>query len=282
MVKSAGIVCTTGRCRRFMLKQVRLSKKHLLVIIALLVVAVAGLPGCYGATRGSGSIVTRSFNFQDFNRVEVSHAFRAEIIRGSSFSVSVTADDNLFEYVNVTISGNILKIGMRPGYTYFPKALVARITMPDVDSVNIFGASRAELASFDLSHDFRAQVSGASTLELAGLRAEDVTLEAGTASRITGVLNALDVTIEATGASRVLLSGTARSLHLTGSAASNINLGEMKARDATIGLNGASSAEVNLSGRLDAGLTGASSLLYSGDPELGNINLSDFSSVNPK
>ncbi len=256
-------------------------KRASLTVAITLTILVTCLTGCLGTIRGSGDIVTRSFDYSDFKRVEISHAFEAEIIHGSSFSINITADDNLFEHVRVVETGDTIKIGMAPGYNYFPNAQVVRVVMPKLDYVSAGGASLVEVSGFDTDNDFRAVALGASTIEISDMGAGDVVLEVNTASQIKGSIKAIDIDMEVFGASRVNLSGTARNLQLNGSGASNIDLSDMEATNATIGLSAASSATVNLSGRLDAGLSGASDLKYLGNPTLGNINLSDFSSVGP-
>ncbi|MDD4635135.1 MAG: head GIN domain-containing protein [Dehalococcoidales bacterium] len=254
-------------------------KKTIIVLIILLFLTAIITCGCYGAIRGSGKIVNRTFDYSNFTRVEVSSAFEVDIVRGSTYSVNVTADDNLFEYVRVNEFDGVLKIDMLPGYSYFPSALIARVVMPDIYSLNAYAACEVAVSAFDLPHDFHATASGASTIEFAGLNAVDFTLEASTASRITGVITGADMDLGASGASRITLSGQARNITLNVSGASNVDLSGVMAEDATVGLSGASSAVLNITGTLDAGLTGASHLQYLGDPELGNINLSDFSSV---
>ena len=51
---------------------------------------------------GSGNIETREFDFSDFTKVEIGSAFDFEIIRSDSNGISITADDNLFEHIQVT------------------------------------------------------------------------------------------------------------------------------------------------------------------------------------
>jgi len=249
------------------------------VIFTVIILACFTALGCYGAIRGSGNIVTRSYEYTDFSRVEISSAFDVEIVPGTAFSISVTTDENIFDFIRVSQTDNVLKIAMGPGYSYFPSVLMARVVMPDIESLSAFGASRVDVSGFTFEHEFTADISGASILEFTGVMMGDISLDAGTASRIQGVVQAIDLAFEVTGASRVNLTGNARNVHITGGGASNIDISLLEAQNATVGLSGASSAVVNITGRLDAGLTGASHLKYIGEPELGNINLSDFSTV---
>jgi hypothetical protein len=260
----------------------RVRKKTTIVFVILL--SFLGLlhGGCYGAIQGSGEIISQSFDYDDFTRVEVSSAFKVDIEYGDAYNVNVTADDNLFEYIRVSEYDGVLKINMLPGHTIFPNVLTATVTMPDIYRVDAFSASEVKVSTFKLFHDFHAVSSGASTIEFVDLIAGDVMLEADTASRIQGSLKVADMELEASSVSRITLSGQANNINMSVSGASNMDLGGVVAKNVTAGLSGGSSAEINITGRLDAGLSGASHILYTGDPEIGNINLSDICSVERK
>ena len=66
------------------------------------------------------------------------------------------------------------------------------------------------------------------------------------------------------------------------SGASNLNLESFPVNDATVTVSGASHAVVNPSGTLNVDASGASSLQYIGNPNLGTINTSGASTVNRK
>ncbi len=66
------------------------------------------------------------------------------------------------------------------------------------------------------------------------------------------------------------------------SGASRFNLGGFIVNNADVTLNGASTGTVNLSGRLDANVSGASRLSYIGEPTMGTINTSGASTISKK
>ncbi len=64
--------------------------------VALAVLALVTLLGCnLQSVRGSGDLVTREFDFTDFNQVGIEHAFQGRITPGDEYRVTVTVDDNL-------------------------------------------------------------------------------------------------------------------------------------------------------------------------------------------
>ena len=241
-------------------------KKAKIIVVALLVVLLTSgsLIGCFGGgITGSGNPITENYSFGDFTRVEVGYAFDVEIRRSSSYSVSITADDNLFDYIEVSISDETLHIGLDPAYSYRSFTHKAIITMPDLYGLDLSGATRGTVQGFSLSHDFSVDLSGASTLDMSGMSAGDITF----------VIS---------GASRVELEGLAEDIVISASGASSVELDDFPVHNADVNLSGASRATVNLDGRLDVNLSGASNLQYIGQPTMGSINISGGSTISSK
>src|SRR5208283_826151 len=113
---------------------------------------------------------------------------------------------------------------------------------------------------FSSTDPFAANLSGASSLVMTNFKAGNLT-------------------IELSGASSLTAHGSANGLVSALSGASGLNLSNLPVNDAGMTLGGASHAQIDVNGRLDANLSGASSLEYSGSPTLGNISASGFSSI---
>ena len=82
----------------------------IIVAVFMAVLLTSGLlVGCAGdagdVVEGSGNLDTQEMDFSGFTRVEAGHAFEVEIVHSASYSVSITADDNLFEYIEVSKKG---------------------------------------------------------------------------------------------------------------------------------------------------------------------------------
>lgn len=232
---------------------------------------------------GSRNLVTDEMDFSDFTAVSVGSAFDVEIMKSSSYSVSITADDNLFDYVEVSKTGSTLTIGMRWGYNYQSVTLRARITMPELHELELSGATHGTIVGFESSHEFALVLSGASSLYMGDVSVGDVQVDVSGASYLNGNLTASgDATFVVSGASTVELVGEAEDLVATVSGASHVELSELPVHNAIINLSGASHSTVNLDGRLDAVVSGASHLLYTGDPTMGDVSTSDVSTISRK
>ncbi len=253
-------------------------KTVLLTILAAVLVA-AGLVGCLGTVTGSGKLITEEIDFGGFTRVEASHAFEVEISRSSSYGVSITADENLFDYIEVSISDETLKIRLKSGRSYISATLEARITMPELRRLELSGASRGTVSGFSSLDDFRLELSGASSLQMVGISAGDITFDISGASRVSGNITAAYADFLVYGASTVQLQGSASDIVINASGASRTELAAFPVNNAVVNLSGASTGTVNLDGRLDVDLSGGSHLDYIGEPTLGTIYILTGSTI---
>lgn len=274
-----------------------LSVTAIIVIVAIIVIAVisAGifvvslladwLPDYFpiptgGKITGSGTLVTREMAFSEFRVVDVGSTFKVEITRSDSYFVSITADDNLFDYVDVYKTGNTLVLGLKQGYSYSSITLKARIKMPELNELILSGATQAYVEEFSSSNKLVVSLSGASSLDMADMSVGGLEIESSGASIVRGeVVSSGDVKLTLSGASRIELNGTGKNLVLSASGASDAKLSRFSVHDANVKLSGVSSASIDLDGRLDANLSGGSGLTYSGTPTLGEIEISGGSTI---
>jgi hypothetical protein len=253
-----------------------------IVVTLLSVLAIAGsLVGCYGINgiTGSQNLETREFVYDDFNKVEVQAPFHVEISKSNVYLVSVTANDNLFDYIEVTQSGDTLRLRLKPFFSFQHSTLQATITMPDLRAIEMSGASSGKVAGFQTTGDVDINVSGASKLNIMSLQASDVTLEISGASRVTGFVKTESADFEVSGASSLELNGSAEGARLEASGASSLRLEDFYILHASVYLSGASNGNVEVNGNMDVEVSGASKLTFGGNPTLGRVDVSGASSL---
>ena len=240
------------------------------------------VPGDVGAVVGSGKLETREMDYSGFTRLDVGSAFEVDIARADSYRVSITADDNLFQYLDVKQRGETLHIGLKQPWRYVRTTRKATITMPDLYGLELSGASRGKVSGFSSSHSLELDVSGASSLEIDSLEAGDTKLDISGASKVTGSIETANCEFNLSGASRVELEGSANDIDIEASGASRTELAGFRVNNADVELSGASSGAVTVSGSLDVDLSGASRLDYYGNPSLGSVDVSGSSKLNRK
>ncbi len=208
---------------------------------------------------GSGDIISITKDYTDFHSVRASHSFNVSIKYSNDYSVRLEIDKNIEKYLIAEVEDGVLMLGLESGHSYGDITLEAEITMPDIKSLGLSGASRCRITDFNFDHKFRGRLSGS--------------------SRISAEMNTGDLDLSLSGSSKVVFTGNAKDLKLGGSGSSRFDLKDTEAVSADISLSGASKADVFLDGELNASLSGASKVNVYGDAVLGRIRTSGSSEV---
>lgn len=254
------------------------------ITVLFLVVTAGGMAGCYefngsNDVTGSQNLETREFTYSDFTKVEVSSPFQVEISKSNVYSVSITANENLFDYIEVTQISDTLHLRLKPFFSFRHTTFEAVIAMPELNALNISGACTTEIGEFQTIGDVDIEVSGASKLNIVGLQASNVIMEVSGASRVTGYVKSESADFEVSGASSLELRGSSVDASLDVSGASSLRLQDFSILEASISLSAASNGSVEVNGNLDVEVSGVSSLIYSGNPTLGRVEVSGASSL---
>ena len=235
------------------------------IVWFLAVITLLQFSGCdsetniWGSIKGSGHITEVEYSFDNFKKLDVSHAFQVSVLPSDTFYVVLSVDDNIVKYLDVYKTGDWLVISMEDNKNYNNVHLFAEIHMPVLRELEGSGASEIEISGFSSENDFKVDLSGASVF--------------------SGNIEAGDCNIELSGASVINLNGYCSNLNVEASGASVMNLGNFECYSGNFDFSGASNATVYITDYLSATLSGASVLQYYGDPEIGNLNISGASVI---
>jgi hypothetical protein len=257
--------------------------KKLFGIISIIVVIIALLAaGCsrLSYTAGSGPLIEKTFDFKDFSTVEISSAIKYQIRHTDEYSITVSTYENVMKHLDVHQFGKTLVVRLDPGH-FTNSEIEASITLPDIDELNVSGASHGSISGFKFSHDFKMGISGASQGVL-DMESGDTEIEISGASNMEGALKAASLRLEVTGASRCTLEGTAENADIEASGASHIEGKNFNITNTNINLSGASKGDIYTSGQLSLDISGASTLIYYGKPDLKQVNVSGASKITAK
>ncbi len=214
--------------------------------------------------RLSGDFVTERYAISDFDMVDISGAFKVDLIHGIEYDVQVKAEPSDLDNISVEKRGNVLKIEPdRDLIKLFNRNLyqnvVIEITTPELSEIEFSGATDATVEGFELT-SLTADISGATECKM------NIDVE--------------DLDLEISGASKVRLSGNGTTLKAELSGASNLKARDFACHKVSAEISGASNATVHAIGSLSADVSGASQLSYKGSPEI-DSDVSGFSSIKP-
>lgn len=185
------------------------------------------------------------FTITDFDRLEIGDAFIIRVTEGNYFSVEVRGDRRNLDDLDVYKSGSTLVVRYdeyesRRHETYID------IVMPSISAAVFSGATNSVITGFDDLESLNISLSGASVSQID--------------------IEASQLILNLSGASVADLRGEAASLDAEISGASSIKAFTMPIVNASLNVSGASVAKVAVSDNLEVTISGASTVIYRGNP----------------
>jgi hypothetical protein len=254
--------------------------------------------------QGSGVKKSEAREVGAFTKLKIATAANVEVVRGEKPAIEVTTDDNILPLIATQITDGELVIsttgsfstslGVRVKVTASALARIetssaSQLSVEDATAddlklvlkgaskidwtggakrvtVSVSEASRATLKS--PINDLSAELSGASELRGsdATKTADDLKLVLKGASKIDWAGGAKRVSVNASGASRATLKSPVNDLSAELGQGSELRGFDATTATAKIKASGASRAEVNVVGELDAEASEGSTVVYAGGP----------------
>jgi hypothetical protein len=232
--------------------------------VALLVPLLAGsCTRVVDPVHGARASVVTPVPVPGFTRIDVESAFVVNVLPGPT-KVSLDVSQNVLSSLDVSVSGDTLHIGLKPGSAFLPGTTMLRAT---VSTPHLTGLTAGGASIVGWNQSFQAP---------------DMQLTESGASMVGGPVEADHLHVELSGASHVALQGDAQSLDAVLSGASVASILGLKVNDLTVELSGASHMETTVAGTISAVVSGASSLVYYptyGEPRFTRKDVSGGSSI---
>ena len=152
--------------------------------------------------------------------------------------------------------------------------------MPAIDGLRISGATRGRATGIQSDRQLTVDISEASHVDLEDITTGFLDLQLSGASHLKGKIQAgTKAELEVTGASHIELKGAAIDMVLGVNGASHADLSGFQVQNARVSLSGASHGTVNINGKLDTHLNGASNLSWLGTAVMGEMEINGASSI---
>ena len=258
-----------------------MKKSQLLTLSLLILLLLPILTSCEAVT-GSGELDSWEMTYTDFSRLEISNWFEASISRGDTYSITITIDKVLYEYLDINQRGDRVQIGLKGGRTYSGTTQRADIVLPELKRLELSGGASGIIDGFSDVKFIRFDAVGGSRLTLNNLTANEVEINLSDGSRAEGCLVVDKAFINCSDGSSIRLTGSAGEMSLTGSGGSKLLLSNFTASTANIKLGGVSYGDINIKEQINLDLSGASQIDYQGEPRFGSIKVSGGSTINQK
>ncbi|GAB2943106.1 hypothetical protein GCM10027048_04620 [Hymenobacter coalescens] len=216
-------------------------------------------PADYGTGR-------QTFRFTDFQHVDVDGAYRLVVRHAGEYRVEAYGSERALRQLEADSPGNELNIGpRRRGFFNFgsrndaDNRVLIVVETPELQSLDLSGAVQAKVMGFEELGTLRIDQSGASHLNFQG--------------------SGRSLVLDLSGACHAALQGRAERLTIDGSGVCRVQAGQFPVQRADVELSGASQARLNVEQELQADVSGASQVEYSGNPQNVRDNKSGASRV---
>jgi hypothetical protein len=222
---------------------------------------------------GSGPSVNKDFKVSNFHGIEVSNGFDVILVQGNSEGLTLNVQENLLEYITVTVDQGILKIYSDKNINA-TQPMKARITFKDINKLNVsgggdvtsetpinvqkmdIGMSGGGDVNFNLNSDeLKCGISGGGDLKIDG-NIKNYNLDLTGGGDVTSVINsAVTVDCRVSGGGDVKITSKG------------------KTSDAKIDISGGGDLTMELNAdKLKCSLSGGGDATISG--QAGNVNIS--------
>lgn len=200
-------------------------------------------------TKGSGHVISKTFNESGFKDIEVSSVMKVYLKQGNDFSVKIDAEDNILDLIKVEKEGSKLSVDFKNNISVSPtKDVIIYITAPEFHNLDASGAGGFISEGTLSGNEILLELSGA------------------TKAKLNVAVNTIK--IDASGASKIILAGTTDQLSLDGSGSTKMEAIDLKAQDVDLDISGAGNATVYAEKKLDVSISGAGKVQYKGTPAI--------------
>lgn len=172
-----------------------------------LIATIAALAGLLGTSAFAQSKSSMSLDLRDFDAIEISGAYKLDVIVGEDFSIELAGPAEEMSRVEATLKNNALVLGSKRKIRGDHKGVKAVVTMPALNRISVSGVADADVSGVKAA-DFKLDLSGVGEVNIAGACDKLV-------ARVSGVgeidaqslqCKAVDVKVAGVGEARVYAS----------------------------------------------------------------------------
>jgi phage shock protein PspC (stress-responsive transcriptional regulator) len=183
----------------------------------------------------------KNFNIENFDKLKIGGSFIVAVKYGETTKLDVYCEDkDDLNDLEAKVKAGTLEIEFQDTFIGRRHKVNIIITTPNLNALDISGASIVKVVGFKNQNTFDAEVSGA--------------------SKVAIDLNVINLNVNTSGASSIICKGKTEKLQLELSGSSNFYGKNLKTDNASINATGASTAEISTIKNLKTNLSGASSI----------------------
>ena len=244
-------------------------KQLISITLALTLVSVSCNISFPNTTRGSGNIVTKSYEVNDFDQVELNTIGEVRIEQGNSPSLTIETDDNILPLLEVKVEGGNLTLGVKNDANIKPsKEIIFHIVVKTLSALTTnssgdFYAGHIEGSTLEIF------VNGSGSVSLKDVNVKDILITSNGSGNVrVDTIDADSIRTALLASGNVQLAGVAISHNVESNGSGDVIADDLKTSDTRINLQASGDVAVWVLDTLDVTLFGSGRVEYYGAPRV--------------
>jgi len=125
--------------------------------------------------KGDGNVVSEERAASGFDGISIDGVANVNVHHGEDYSVVVTTDDNLQEFVLVEVRNGVVHISNEPHTNLRPTKLIVDVYLPELESINVRGVGNVKKSDGSAS-DLKISLSGVGNVDALKYQVENVVI----------------------------------------------------------------------------------------------------------
>ncbi len=252
-------------------------------LLALIATSCVVLPLNVTVVKGNGNLTRATFDLaSDYTSVTVQEGITVLLVDPATGEFSITADENVMEYVSVVERDGRVKVSYEPNITFQKNGIETVVTMPlSAALTHIKVSSSGKIES-------RLPITGVSTLSLEGSSSGDIVLDAevnkmelemSSSADFRGNVSVREFEAGLSSSATVRITGHTRECTVEASSSADFKGYDFVCEEVEADVSSSGSIEITVTDKLNAEASSSGDIRYKGSPWNVKKNTSSGGSV---
>ena len=186
--------------------------------------------GGKNAINGEGDVISKSFDFKDFDRIVINGHADVDFTQSSTWEVTVRTQENVLEWLDYKVEGTTLVIETKDHREIRSKTYDIVIQAPELKKLTVNGASDFNVKGLRMDDDLDVEVNGAGDLDFDQITCNSLSVEVNGAAdaNLTSIDILKKLKVQVNGAGDVKITGNAVDVSLEVNGAGDIDASGLK------------------------------------------------------
>ena len=186
--------------------------------------------GGKNAINGEGDVISKSFDFKDFDRIVINGHADVDFTQSTTWEVTVRTQENVLEWLDYKVEGTTLVIETKDHREIRSKTYDIVIQAPELKKLTVNGASDFNVKGLRMDGDLDVEVNGAGDLDFDRITCNSLSVEVNGAAdaNLTSIDILKKLKVQVNGAGDVEITGNAVDVSLEVNGAGDIDASGLK------------------------------------------------------